>query len=130
VTVKTTRAARGRTKISVVVRRFLGPLVPIHLREELKCLTLDGRDRLPLARDDLGVLEDPDVLDELPGEVEAAEPPPRTAPPSEGTWMVVEGALVLAGAGAGGAGSGSLGIVGSGTVVMETVTEGTVGTGT
>lgn len=77
VTVKTTRAGRGSTKVSVVVRRFFGPLVAIHVRDESKCLTRAGRDAPPLER-----------AEELPEEEaedeEEEEALPKTVAPTIG----------------------------------------------
>jgi len=54
-----TVVARGRKKVSVVVRRFLAPLLAIHVRDESRCLTFGQR---------LEALRDVDDPEELPDE--------------------------------------------------------------
>src|SRR3954471_7403468 len=66
-TVKTTRAAAGRTNVTVVTRRRRGPLVAIHGRDESTCSTTGA---LPE-----GVLDEP----EPPPELEPVEPPETEA---------------------------------------------------
>jgi hypothetical protein len=66
-TTNTTRAARASTKVKVVTRRRLGPLVAIQLREERKRPTFGGSERGAEAEED-----------EKPAEL-----PPAGQPPAE-----------------------------------------------
>jgi hypothetical protein len=107
-TTKTTRAARGSTKVRVVTRRRFGPLVAIQLREERKRCTL-GRSAL-----------EPGPAEAEEEEDEPAEPVfPPLGPATEDTEgsAGVTGAAerAVVGLGTGTAGAGSLGVVGSGT---------------
>ena len=68
-TTKTTRAARGRTKIKVVPRSRFGPLVTIQGREE--------RNRSTRVRSGLGAADAEDV--------DSAEPPPGVEPATDET---------------------------------------------
>ncbi len=77
-TVKMTVVARDRKKVSVVVRRFLAPLLAIHVRDESRCLTF-GRG--------LEALRDVDDPEELPDEYDWLEPLLDNDPPSAaGSW--------------------------------------------
>jgi hypothetical protein len=80
--VKTTRAARGSTNVSVVVRRRFEPSTAIHVRDESKCLTRLERDVRPLEPLEERCCEDDDEDD---GE---DEPLPATAAPASGVWTV------------------------------------------
>jgi hypothetical protein len=134
VTVKKTRAARGRTKVSVVKRRARLPLIAIHVRDDSKCLTLGLRAGLAPDEPDEAV-EEKDGCDVRPAVAPPAEVPPPVTLRSElaavevavpevaevdgAEGVDVDGALTdgtegVLGGGAGTVGAGSFGIVGSG----------------
>src|SRR4051812_7368676 len=119
-TVKITRAAAGRTKVTVVTRRRRGPLVPIHGRDESTCSTAGPPPD--------GVLDraEPPREAEPPPEVEPGEPPDDELtlgeePPAAAVvardsgvtatgWVLAAGTVVgAAGFGAGGSVTGAVG---------------------
>ncbi len=110
---KTTRAARGSTKVKVVTRRRFGPLVAIQRREE--------RNRSTLGR------SGPEAADAEDGD--PAEPPPDVEPATEepsGAAATADPAWVESGAWTELAGSAGGAIVGNGAVAFgaETVAVG------
>jgi hypothetical protein len=140
--VKKTRAARGRTKVSVVTRRARLPLVVIHARDDSKCLILGLRAGLVSDEPDDAVEEacDEDGCDVFPALVPSAAGLPPVTFRSEleavevaADVPVVEGAegvdvdgvptegVLEGGGGAGTVGAGSFGSVGSGRGGVVTV---------
>jgi DnaJ domain/DnaJ C terminal domain len=141
-TTNTTRAARGSTKVKVVTRRRLGPLVAIQLREERKRPTFGGSERGAEAAEDEKPAELPPV-GQPPAEEN--EGPPVTEETEEPVTEETEGTAATAavtvdevrtGLGTAGEGVGSLRIGGIGRTagVVGAVTvgrgSGTGGTGT
>jgi hypothetical protein len=152
-TVKMTRVGLERANVRVVVRRFFGPVVPIHGREELKCSTRDPpapcapalRDppdeaaaelplaEVPLAEVPVAPAPPPEPEVELPATVPAAEltsdeaaEPAEPAAPVEPVADVVDGVWAGAGGGEATTGAGSVGTLGSGTGDEGSGTEGVV----
>ena len=121
-TTKTTRAARGRTKVKVVPRSRFGPLVAIQGREE--------RSRSTRVRSGPGAADAEDVDPaELPPGVEPATDEPAVAAGAVDPAWVESGACTTPAGSAGGATVGSEAlVVGAETVAVgaETVAVGVV----
>jgi hypothetical protein len=127
--VKKTRVARGRTNVSVVVRRLFFPVVLIQGREEWIRRMADRRDWRALEVDERAELRDEEEEEEEegPDPPADAEEEDEDDPPSEGAGAGAGAGTDVAGGftGSGTTGGGSLGTVGRG---MGTVGGGTVGT--
>src|SRR6266511_2023263 len=112
--VKMTRAAPGRTKVKVVVRRRFDPVVPIHSREEWKCSTREELEE-PLA------LVPPEAVLEpayVPPPEDPLDPLPPVDPlrPEDPTTGVVEPTPGSGGSDGAGAGAGAGAVVTAGRV--------------
>jgi hypothetical protein len=121
--VSATGPACPRTKVKVVVRRCLGPVVPIQGRDEWKWSTT-------ALREDGAALEPPAVGADDPPPPEGDCDSPATAAPT-GAGAAEDDALVTVRTGSGRTGCVWGGIAGSGTGAAGTVTVtvGSVGTG-
>jgi hypothetical protein len=126
-TTNTTRAALGSTKVKVVTRRRIGPLVAIQLRAERK--------RSTFGRSECGV--EASSVDEEPAELLPGAEPAEPSPGAESVTEETEGTVGTAGVAADGActglGAATAGVWSSGLVGNGTPTEGmatvTVGRG-